>query len=92
MVRIQVYITTEQQKTLKRLARRARKTEAEFIRDAIEREDRMAAWREIETGIDRRAKPRAASTRRTWKRADLYDRDETTSMAHRRLTSKSRRD
>ena len=87
MIRKQVFIKPEQQKTLKKLARRTGKTEAEIIRNALDvhiqflkaREDRMAAWSAIEATIDRRAKRQKVSTPRTWKREDLYDRDECTS-------------
>jgi len=87
MIRKQVYIKPEQQKTLKKLARQTGKTEAEIIRNALDvhiqllnaREDRMAAWRAIEVTINRRAKQHKISKPRTWKREDLYDRDERTS-------------
>jgi predicted DNA-binding protein len=87
MIRKQVYIGPEQQRTLKKLARQTGKTEAEIIRNALDvhtqllkaREDRMAAWSAIEATIDRRAKQPKVSTPRTWKREDLYDRDERTS-------------
>ena len=36
MIRKQIYIAPQQDKMLKRLARRTRKTQAEIIRDAIE--------------------------------------------------------
>ena len=62
MVRKQIYIEAHQQ-TLKRLARQTGKTEAEIIRDALDehvrllkaKENRMAAWREIEA-IARRSR------------------------------------
>jgi hypothetical protein len=41
-----------------------------------EKEDRMAAWREIEATVARRTKPTQISTGRTWTREALYDRDE----------------
>ncbi len=78
MVRRQVYITPQQQhKTLKRLARQAGKTESEVIRDALEQQARVSAWREIEAGMDQRASLRVTDTGRTWKRVDLYDREGT---------------
>jgi predicted DNA-binding protein len=84
MIRKQVYISPEQQKTLKTLARETGKTEAEIIRNALgeharllkDKKDRMSAWRAIEAGIDRRAKRHKVTTVRPWKRDDLYDRNE----------------
>ena len=71
-------------RTLKKVARQTGKTEAEIIRNALDehlrflkaKEDRMEAWREIEATIDLRTKPSQISTGRTWKRDELYDRDE----------------
>jgi hypothetical protein len=54
------------------LDRETDKTEAEMKDTA----DRMAAWRAIEAGIDRRAKRHKVTTVRPWKRDDLYDRNE----------------
>jgi hypothetical protein len=84
MVRKQIYIESHQERTLKRVARQTGKTEAEIIRDALDehvrllkaQEDRMAAWREIEATVDLRTKPLQTSGGRTWKRDELYDRDE----------------
>ncbi len=84
MVRKQIYIESHQQRMLRKMARQAGKTEAEIVRNALdehvrllrEKEDRMRAWREIEATVDRRTKPVQVSTGRTWKREDLYDRDE----------------
>ncbi len=83
MVRKQIYIGTQQQKALKKMASQTGKTEAEIVRNALDehvrflkaKEDRMAAWRAIETTIDRRTKQPQIGTGRTWKREDLYDRD-----------------
>jgi hypothetical protein len=84
MVRKQIYIEAHQQRTLRKVALQTGKTEAEIIRGALDehvrllkaKEDRMAAWREIEATVDRRTKPAQIGTGRTWKREDLYDRDE----------------
>jgi predicted DNA-binding protein len=84
MVRKQIYIEAHQQRTLRKVARQTGRTEAEIIRNALDehvrllraKEDRMAAWREIEATVDRRAKPSQVDTGRTWKREDLYDRDD----------------
>jgi hypothetical protein len=89
MVRKQVYITPQQQEKLTRLARQAGKTEAEFIRDAIAREGPLAAWREIEATIDRRARLLRANTGRKWRREDLYDRGKTSTMSRRLRSSSS---
>jgi predicted DNA-binding protein len=83
MIRKQVYIALQQDKMLNRLARQTNKTEAEFIRDAIDehtrsltdRERRMKAWRAIEATIEQRMKLPAVEAARSWKREDLYDRD-----------------
>jgi hypothetical protein len=40
------------------------------------KEDRMVAWRKIEATSDRRTKPSQIDAGRTWKREDLYDRDD----------------
>ena len=37
---------------------------------------RMAVWREIEATVDVRTKPLQTSDGRTWKRDELYGRDE----------------
>jgi predicted DNA-binding protein len=84
MVRKQIYIEIEQQRTLRKVARQTGKTEAEIIRNALDehvrllkaKEDRMSAWREIEATVDRRTNPSQIGAGRTWKREDLYDRDE----------------
>jgi hypothetical protein len=83
MIRKQIYIASQQDKMLKRLARQTHKTEAEIIRDAIEeharslrdKERRMKAWRAIEATVEQRMKLPAVETGRSWKREDLYDRD-----------------
>jgi hypothetical protein len=84
MIRKQIYIESHQERTLKRVARQTGKTEAEIIRDALDehvrllkaQQDRMTAWREIEATVDLRTKPLQVSAGRTWKRDELYDRDE----------------
>jgi len=91
MVRKQIYIASQHEKTLKRLARMTGKTEAQIIRDALEeharlleeKEDRMAAWRAIEATIEERSKLLVRGAGRTWKREDLYDRYER-SVRHKR--------
>jgi len=87
MVRKQIYIEPQQHRTLKKVARKTGKTEAEIIRNALDehmqllkaKEDRLAAWREIEATIARRTKSSQIDAGRTWKREDLYDRDDRSS-------------
>ena len=83
MVRKQVYLERRQDRDLKRLAKESGRTEAEIIREAIERlvdliqsqSDRAKAWQEQRDFIRRWiARGPAPSTGRTWKRQDLYDR------------------
>ena len=92
MVRKQIYIAPQQERALKKLARVTGKKEAQIIRDALEeharlikeKDNRMAAWREIEATIEARAKlARTTAGGRTWKREDLYDRYERNS-GHKR--------
>jgi hypothetical protein len=89
MVRKQIYIAPQQDKLLKRLARQTRKSEAEIIRDAIEdyaqqSSKRKEAWRQIEATIERRMKLPPVEAGRSWKREDLYDRDRSGSVRHKR--------
>lgn len=91
MVRKQIYISPEQDKMLKRLARQTRKPEAVIIRAALEEygQDsvkRREAWRQIEATVAERMKLPADNTGRTWKREDLYDRGRSArSPRHKRL-------
>ena len=48
----------------------------EIVRLIKAKTGRLAAWREIEATIDLRTKPSQISAGRTWKRDELYDRDE----------------
>src|SRR5437879_11760475 len=82
MTRKQVYIDPRQNRLLKDRARRYRVTEADLIRQAIDRGlERTAtrapdieAWKRIERFIGRRRSQRVHSAKRTWTRAELYDR------------------
>ena len=84
MVRKQIYIERRQEKALKQLARRSGKTEAEVIRQALdehtrnqaEREQRLAAWRELRSSMEERLNLAPVSGKRNWRREDLYDRFE----------------
>ena len=92
MVRKQIYIDSQQNKTLKRLARETNKTEAAIIRDALEeharilrdKRSRMKAWRAIEA-TSNRMQDLPAKISRSWTREDLYDRfDRAHSPGHKR--------
>jgi len=82
MLRKQIYIPKRQQVLLKRLAKARGLSEAEIIRQAIEREvaasaarpvvgDRSALEDFIRFGLARQAAP--DSKPRTWTRDELYD-------------------
>ena len=82
MLRKQIYIPKRQQVQLKRLAKARGVSEAEVIRQAIEREvlltaaqpaagDRSALEEFLRLGSSRRAT--ADTTGRTWTRDELYD-------------------
>ena len=84
MIRKQVYIEARQEAFLKRLAKDQGVSEAELIRQAIDRQvtaggaphlppDR-AAWEEAHRFMeDLRARGPIADRARTWKREDLYE-------------------
>ncbi len=83
MIRKQLYIEPRQDRELKRLARQTGKTEAEVIRQALDRlvedtereKERLKAWEETKELIQQRmAKGPIPGRGRTWKREDLYDR------------------
>ncbi len=82
MLRKQIYIAKRQQSQLKRLSKQRGVSEAEIIRQAIEREvlntvtrllsgDSSALDEFIRFGLSRRATKE--TTGRTWNRDDLYD-------------------
>jgi hypothetical protein len=82
MIRKQVYIEPRQERLLKERAKKYRVTEADLIRQAIDRGlERTSlrapdpeAWKVVERFIARRRKGRARQAKRTWRREDLYDR------------------
>lgn len=82
MIRKQVYIEPRQERLLKERARKYRVTEADLIRQAIDRGlERTTlrapdpeAWNAIERFVARRRTRRARQSRRTWRREDLYGR------------------
>lgn len=82
MIRKQVYIEPRQERLLKERAKKYRVTEADLIRQAIDRGlERTAtrapdleAWKAIERFIARRRMGRVHQGKRTWRRETLYDR------------------
>ena len=83
MVRKQLYLEARQERILKRLAKKTGKTEAEIIREALDRhtaelqrhQDRLKVWDEEKEFIRQWiAKGPVPKTDRTWKREDAYDR------------------
>ena len=82
MVRKQIYIEDRQEALLKRLSARLRISEAQLIRQGIDRcvegeiprERRLKAWKEIQAFIGRRmAQGTAPQSSRAWTRQELYD-------------------
>ena len=83
-IRKQIYIESEQNALLKQLSKDKGISEAEFIRQAIDRyieeieEERkkraLAAWEEEKAFIRERMKLGPVPGKRSWKREDLYDR------------------
>lgn len=83
MIRKQIYIQRRQQALLKRLARLRGLSEAEIIRQAIEREVEARATKALPgdtTALQdflkfarSRRSAGAVGTQRTWKRDDLYE-------------------
>ena len=82
MVRKQVYIEPRQDVLLKRLARETDVTEAEIIRQAIDRQTKalffprrdLSAWQEERAFIDRLIEQGPVDGGRSWRREDLYER------------------
>lgn len=81
MVRKQIYIRPYQNKLLKRLARRRGISEAEFIREAIERQicsgatqmpPDPAAWEQA-VSVMRGLQAQGIKRARTWQRGKLYE-------------------
>lgn len=81
-VRKQIYIEQEQDVRLKELSQQTGQSEAEIIREALERhttslprvKSSMAAWEAELRYIDNLIKQGAVAGSRTWKREELYDR------------------
>lgn len=80
-VRKQIYIEPRQDIVLKRLAEETGATEAEIIRQAIDRHTRlfrfpgrdMAAWEKERAFITHLIERGPVAGRRTWQREDLYE-------------------
>ncbi len=81
-VRKQIYIEPDQETMLKWLAREMGVTEAEVIRQAIDRQARLfrsvrrdlRAWEEESAFIQRLIEQGPVPGGRTWRREDLYER------------------
>jgi len=82
MIRKQIYIAAHQERLLKERAKRYRLSEAELIRQSLDRGlasqpsrgTDHAAWQQIERFIKRRMRKRVRQRSRRWRREDLYDR------------------
>lgn len=82
MVRKQVYIEPRQETLLKRLARETGATEADLIRQAIDRQTEallfprrdLRAWQEERDFIRRLIEQGPVPGERRWRREDLYER------------------
>lgn len=82
MIRKQVYIEPRQEQLLKALARKLGVTEAELIRQGIDRglqhgaefRPDPAAWKKVERFILARMRKGALTGKRRWTREDLYGR------------------
>ncbi|HUG55480.1 MAG TPA: hypothetical protein VMJ92_00245 [Candidatus Limnocylindrales bacterium] len=81
MVRKQVYIEPRQERLLKRRAKELGLTEAELIRQGIDRLEtaspatisREQALREYRAAVRQRMRMRVPQTGRSWTREDLYE-------------------
>ena len=81
MVRKQVYIKPEQDEMLKQWAEETGKTEAEILRQALDRwleseeqrQEAEAAWKEERAFIEARTAQGPVSGGRTWTREELYE-------------------
>jgi hypothetical protein len=81
MIRKQVYIEPRQEALLKRLVRETGATEAEIIRQAIDRQTKtflpsrrdLSAWQEERDFINRLIQRGPLPGGRRWRREDLYE-------------------
>jgi hypothetical protein len=81
MVRKQLYIDDEQEAALKQYAKERGVTEAELVRDALDRylaeiarEEADAAWARIMDLSERQAAKGPVPGKRDWTREEIYDR------------------
>jgi hypothetical protein len=82
MVRKQIYLRRDQDRSLKQVARQEGRTEAELVRQAIDdyttARERRASWAEekkfIEQWIKDAARNGPVKAGRSWRREDAYDR------------------
>ena len=81
MVRKQVYIKPEQDEKLKQWAEETGKSEAEILRQALDRwleseeqrQEAEAAWEQILTFSEERAQQGIVAEGRSWTREELYE-------------------
>ena len=83
MVRKQIYIQERQERMLKRISKVRGVSEAELIRQAIERETiggkpyllapDQAAWEKILSFVENRKSPRRSGRAYKWNRLDAYE-------------------
>ncbi len=82
MVRKQIYIEPHQESTLKRLARETGATEAEIIREAIDRQAALVfiprrdvtAWKAERAFVEELIQQAPVSPVRRWSREELHER------------------
>lgn len=93
MVRKQVYLRPDQDRKLKKLAKKEGRTEAEMIREAVDQlakaKEREAAWEAEWKMIMERLKLAPVPGGRNWKREDLYDRYARSTAARHKRTDLS---
>jgi hypothetical protein len=81
-IRKQVYVESDQEIILKRLSKETGKSEAEIIRQAIDRHTRqfrpvrrdLSAWEEEKAFIERLIEQGSVNGQRTWRREELHER------------------
>lgn len=82
MVRKQIYLEAEQDARLKKLAQETGRSEAEIIRQALDRHatetplkrTKHQAWQIERAYIEQLMQQKPADTTRTWTRDELYER------------------
>lgn len=80
MIRKQIYIKPEQDEALKQKAKQSGVSEAELIREFIDKgiqqpteAERKKAWQESLALMEKRAKMKVPQTGRQWTRDELYE-------------------